>query len=57
MTMTEDDILTAVRRGINTRHRLILAFFKHSEDDVRHLVATMIYRGLLKTKGKLLEVV
>ena len=56
-TMTEDDILTAVRRGINTRHRLCLAFVKKDPDDVRHLIATLIYRGLLKTKGQRLEVV
>lgn len=56
-TMTEDDILTAIRRGIDTRHRLLIAFPKQDPDDVRHIIATLVYRGLVKTVAKRLKVV
>ncbi len=56
-TITEDDILTAIRRGIDTRHRLLIAFPKEDPDDVRHIVATLVYRGLVKTVAKRLQVV
>lgn len=55
--MTEDDILTAIRRGINTRHRLLIAFPRQDPDDVRHIIATLVYRGLVKTVAKRLQVV
>lgn len=55
--VTDDDILTAIRRGIDTRHRLLIAFPKEDPDDVRHIIATLVYRGIVKTVAKRLKIV
>ena len=54
--VTEDDILTAVRRGINTRKRLLIAFPKEEEEVVRTTIGTLVWKGLLKTQGRHLVV-
>ena len=53
---TEDDILTAVRRGIDSRMRLVIAFPKDDAEHIRNLIATLIFKGNLKVHRRQLRV-
>ena len=52
----EDDVLAMIRRGINTRHRLVMALNGREPAEVGNVVAAPIYRGLVRTDGKRLVV-
>ena len=52
----EDDVLAMIRRGINTRHRLVMALNGREPAEVGNVVAALIYRGLVRTDGRRLVV-
>jgi len=52
-----DELLAAIRSGINTRHRLCEAFPRRHPDDIACAVASLVYRGHVRKHGRRLEVV
>lgn len=52
----EDDVLAMIRRGINTRHRLVMALNGTEPAEVGNVVAALIYRGLVRADGRRLVV-
>ena len=52
----EDDVLAMIRRGINTRYRLVMALNGREPAEVGSVIAALIYRGLVRTDGRRLVV-
>lgn len=48
----EEEVLSMIRRGFNSRHRLVMALVGRDPKEIGETVARLIYRGDVKTENR-----